>query len=62
MVIHKSHARWRQTVCKIKYDDIDDLGDFVINKLAGCWRRVTCKNCLKSRNNYEKSLRCKVKL
>lgn len=57
MKIHKSHARWRQTVCKIKYDDVTDLGDFVRNNLVGHWRRVTCVNCIKNRAIYEKSLR-----
>jgi hypothetical protein len=62
MITHKSHARWRQTVCKIKYNNIIDLHDFVRNKLKGHWRLVNCKNCHNNRKNYEKSLRKWVKL
>jgi len=55
--IHKSHARWRETVCGIRYDNFKSLTDVVRHYLAGHWRRVTCKNCLKNRKRYEKVLR-----
>lgn len=57
MKVHKTHARLRQTVCKIKYDDVNNLFDFVFNHCAGHWRRVTCKNCIKNKDSYEKELK-----
>jgi hypothetical protein len=45
-IIHKKHPRERQTWCGIKYDDTI-MHKFIPNQLAGHWRKVTCKNCLK---------------
>jgi len=47
--IHMKHANERRTVCGIKYDNTI-MHKFIPNQLAGHWRRVTCKNCLKLRN------------
>ena len=44
---HKNHSKERKTVCGIKYDNVKDMPDFIFNNLAGWWKRVTCKNCLK---------------
>ena len=49
MIIHKSTARHRRTVCNLWYSDRKNMIDFIKYKLAGHWRRVTCKNCLKQR-------------
>lgn len=48
-VMHKSHANERKTVCGVKYDNTI-MHEFIPNQLAGHWRRVTCKRCLKCRN------------
>lgn len=47
--IHKKHANERKTVCGILYDNTI-MHKFIPNQLAGHWRRVTCKNCLKLRD------------
>ena len=49
MKIHKKHPNERKTICNIEYDSITNLGQFVQDQLAGHWRRVTCKNCLKKK-------------
>ena len=53
IIIHKSHATKRKTVCGIKYDGVKDMGDFINNQIAGHWKKVTCKNCIKKRKYYE---------
>ncbi len=49
---HKKHARERNTVCGIKYDNTV-MHKFIPEQLVGHWRKVTCKRCLKLRDNYE---------
>jgi len=44
-IIHKS-GKDRRTFCGIKYDNTI-MHQFIPNKLAGYWKRVTCKNCLR---------------
>ena len=51
-ILHKKHASKRETVCGIKYDNTI-MHKFVMNQLAGHWRRVTCKNCLKKHDVKE---------
>jgi len=57
---HKSHAKERQTICGIKYDNTI-MHEFIPNQLVGHWRRVTCKKCLKRKVLYEKELKSKLK-
>ena len=58
MIKHKKHATKRETVCGIEYDDMMEVKNYnlekFLNRLAGHWRRVTCKNCHKKRDYYEK--------
>lgn len=48
-ILHMKHGIKRETKCGIKYDNTI-MHKFIPNQLAGQWKRVTCKKCLKRRH------------
>lgn len=61
MKIHKTDIDLRQTVCGLKYDTRENMAEFLTKQIAGHWRRVTCKVCIKKRKKYENALAQKYK-
>lgn len=49
--IHKKHPNERKTFCGLSYDR-KEMSEFIMNNLAGHWKKVTCKNCLKLKNEF----------
>ena len=53
---HKSNTRFRKTACGLYYDELMRNSELsILSRLKGHWRLVTCKNCLKVKDNINEA-------